>query len=177
MKDICISNEHSCSQVAGIIDVLRQPRLYVPTDQDYPNHNEWLEKTEHQLQTGMKRAMVAYIENTAVGTVIYQRNPVNHSELEVRNISVEQAARGRFIGSFLLKNSEIEAVSNDFPGVKEIVVDTKVTNREMIRFLTDHGYDVKEVVDLYGLGAGLDVVLTKSVESPGAIDPMASVAD
>jgi hypothetical protein len=33
----------------------------------------------------------------------------------------------------------------------------------MIDFLTDHGYGVETVTDLYGLGAGVDAVLKKVV--------------
>jgi hypothetical protein len=64
---------------------------------------------------------------------------------------------------FLLRNAEIEAVQHDFLGIDEYVVDTKVSNVQMIAFLESQGYSVKDIADLYGLDAGLDVVMTKAV--------------
>ena len=161
MTKFRFNNEHTSAGVADIVDVLRQPRLWIPTEKDYPNHGTWLDKTEALIASGKKRAMVAYMGKDAIGTVIYQRSADQPSTLEIRNISVSNDLRGRYIGSFLLRNSEIEAAQNDFPGVDEFVVDTKVSNTEMIAFLESHGYDIKEITDLYGLGTGLDVVMSK----------------
>ena len=94
MQDFRFSNEHSPTEVSGIVDVLRRPRLYIPTAKDYPNHNDWLEKVEAQMASGSKRAMAAYMGKGAVGAVVYQRMPGNARILEVRNISVADSARG-----------------------------------------------------------------------------------
>lgn len=163
MKEFRFTNEHTSSQIADITDLLRKPRLWVPTERDYPNHNDWLGKTEAQLQSNTKRAMVARMGRETIGAIVYQRDPHLNSQLEIRNISVSPDARGRYAGAFMLRNTEIEAVRNDFPGVETITIDTKEANQEMIAFLLSQDYQVADVLDLYGLGAGLDVVLTKSV--------------
>ena len=164
MADFRFTNEHSAQDVANIVDVLRGPRLWIPTDQDYPNHSVWLDKTEAQIVDGTKRAMAAYSGKLAVGSVIYQRHPEIPTVLELRNISLAPDMRGRHFGHFLLHTAEGEAARNDFPGIEEIVVDTKVTNEGMISFLLAQGYDIKEITDLYGLGAGLDVVFSKTLK-------------
>ena len=163
MAEFRFTNDLSAQDVAGVVDVLRRPRLYIPTERDYPNHVTWLEKTEAQLIAGEKRAMVAYALGHAVGTVVYRKHEVRTDVLEIRNISVSPDAKGRYVGSFLLRNSEIEGIQNDFPGTSTVMVDTKVTNIGMIDFLLTHGYELQEVVDLYGLDAGMDAVLTKTV--------------
>jgi ribosomal protein S18 acetylase RimI-like enzyme len=164
MKEFRFNNDHTSAGVADIVDVLRQPRLWIPTEQDYPNHKNWLEKTEDLIISGKKRAMAAYMGHEAVGTVIYQRDPKNAQSLEIRNISVSDDTRGRHVGSFLLRNAEIEAARNDFPGIEEYIVDTKITNLDMIAFLESEGYSIKGIADLYGLGAGLDAVMSKPVK-------------
>jgi ribosomal protein S18 acetylase RimI-like enzyme len=83
--------------------------------------------------------------------------------LEIKNISVDPEAEGRYIGSFLLRNSEIEAAKVDFPDIEHVTIDTKRTNQGMVEFLLDHGYQLQEVTDLYGTGTGLDAVFTKSL--------------
>lgn len=163
MKEFRFNNEHSSAEVADIVDVLRQPRLWIPTEKDYPNHKTWLDKTEAQIASGSKKAMAAYMGKNAIGTVIYQQLSGDPKTLEIRNISVADDARGRHVGSFLLRNAEIEAIQNDFPGIEDIIIDTKLNNSQMITFLESQGYSVKDIVDLYGLGAGLDVVMSKAV--------------
>jgi ribosomal protein S18 acetylase RimI-like enzyme len=158
------SNEHTSSEVGGIVDVLKQPRLWIPTEHDYPNHTVWLDKTEAQIASGEKHAMAARMGDKAVGAVIYRQNPDDPTIVDIRNISVADDARGRYVGSFLLRNVEVEAAKTDFPDATEFLVDTKTTNTDMIAFLLSHGYTIKEITDLYGLGTGLDVVLTKPVQ-------------
>ena len=163
MVDFHITNELSNPQIADVTDLLRKPRLWIPTEKDYPSHRDWLDKSEAQLASGSKRAMTAYMGSKAIGTVIYQRDPQSPSNLEIRNISVSPDARGRYVGAFLLRNAEVEAVQHDFPGVERISVDTKATNVEMINFLLSQGYEIEDIKDLYGVGTGLDAVVSKSV--------------
>jgi len=164
MTNFRFTNEHSSAGAADVIDVLRRPRLWIPTEHDYPNHDAWLDKTEAQIASGAKRAMSGYMGNRAIGAVIYRQSPEDLDIVDIRNISVSDDARGRYVGSFLLRNAELEASQIDFPGTREFVVDTKIANTEMIEFLMSHGYSIKEITDLYGLGAGLDAVMAKPVQ-------------
>ena len=161
MVDFRITNEHSPAQVAEIVDFLRKPRLWIPTEKDYPSHGEWLEKTEAQICEGKKRAMTAYRGRIAVGAVIYQRHPSQLDVLEIRNISVSPEVRNRYIGAFLLRNAEIEARENDFPEVSLVSVDTKLANTDMLLFLHSQGYEITDIKELYASGYGLDAILSK----------------
>lgn len=163
MADFRFTNEHSPAQQGRVIDVLRRPRLWVPTEAGYPDYDPWLEKVEDQLEIGTKRAMLALDGDSPIGAVIYQRHEEDPSVLEIRNISVAPERGGRYVGSFALRNVEIEGATMDFPGVNTVTVDTKVTNNSMIDFLISHGYGITKVTDLYDKGADLDVVLTKSL--------------
>lgn len=163
MAELRFTNELSQSDVGNVAGTLLRPRLWIPTEADYPGHGEWVLKTEAQLAEGQKRAMVAYQGLHMIGAVIYQRHPTRPGIVEMKNLSVTDDARGRYIGSFLLRNAEIEATSNDFPDCTTIVGDTKLTNLEMIKFVIKHGYTIQEVDDLYRLSVGLDAVFSKTV--------------
>ena len=163
MADFRFTNEHSFGDLGSVADILMRPRLWIPTEADYPGHGEWVQKTEAQLAENEKRAMVAYSGSTPIGAVVYQRHQTRPNTAEIRNISVTDDARGRYVGSFLLRNTEIVALLNDFPDCHTITGDTKLTNPEMMAFVLKHGYTLEEITDLYGLSTGLDAVFSKSI--------------
>lgn len=164
MAEFRITNEHSSSEVGNVIGLMERPRLWVP-ETDYPDYYEWLQKTEAQVNSGKKRAMLAYSGREPVGTVVYQQHENRPNTVEIRNISVSPDMRGRYIGSFLLRNTEVDAINEDFPECNQVMVDTKITNTDMIAFLLRHGYQLEEITDLYGLSAGQDAVFTKPLKS------------
>lgn len=163
MQDFRFTNEHRPGGAGEIVSFLEKPRLWIPSTADYPDHFDWLDKVGTQLEREQKRAMVAYHGRNIVGTIVYQRHVTQPSTLEIKNLSVIPTSEGRYVGSFLLRNVEIEGSQNDFPGCSRIVFDTKTTNTGIISFGTRHGYRLLEVTDLYGLGAGEDAVFAKSV--------------
>lgn len=163
MTEFRFTNEHTPSSVGAVCDVLRRPRLWIPTVRDYPGHSAWVEKTEAEIMSGHKHAMLAYIGREPVGTVIYRQDDTDPHTLAIRNLSISPEVAGRYFGSFLLRNSELEAVTRDYPNTKQIVVDTKTTNSGMINFLTVHGYESNHITDLYGQGTGQDLVLVKTI--------------
>lgn len=163
MAEFRFTNEHRASEAANIGGILRQPRLWIPSQRDYPDFSEWVDRTEAGVVTGNIRAMLAYTGAKPSGVIIYRKHEHDEQTVEIRNISVSPDAQGRYIGSFLLRNVEIEATQHDFPRSSQVQVDTKLANSGMIDFLADHGYGVETVTDLYGLGAGVDAVLKKVV--------------
>lgn len=165
MAEFRFTNEYSPSQREGVMEVLRRPRLWVP-EADYPDYRHWLSKVESQLTESEKRAMVSYFGQDAVGAIVYQRHQTRPKTVEIKNISIQPDARGRYVGSFLLRNVELEATHHDFPECNELVVDTKVSNLDMITFLMRHHYSIAGIDDLYQLGAGQDAVFTKTIGAP-----------
>jgi len=164
MVEFRFTNEYSPSQREGVLDVLSRPRLWVP-EADYPDYRQWLGKVESQLNENKKRAMVSYFGPAAVGAIVYQRHETMPNAIEIKNISVQPETRGRYVGSFLLRNVELEATNNDFPECDELIVDTKVSNLDMITFLMRHHYTIAGIDNLYQLGTGHDAMLVKTVSS------------
>lgn len=165
MADFHFTNEHNARSTGEILRVLREPRLWVPSQLDYPDFDQWLDKTEAAILNNTARALSAYIGTQPVGAVIYKMCPEDSATLQIKNISLAPDARGRHIASFLVRNAEIEAARHDFPDCNQVTVDTKVSNPEMINFLLSADYNIDRVEDLYGLGGGLDVVFSKSLEA------------
>ena len=57
MTTFSFTTEHPPKRVTKVIDMLRGPRLWIPTEHDYPNHDRWLAETEAQIASGAKRAI------------------------------------------------------------------------------------------------------------------------
>ena len=163
MQDFRFTNEHRLGETGEIVGFLEKPRLWIPSISDYPDHFDWLAKVGTQLEREQKRAMVAYHASEIVGTIVYQRHLTEPNTLEIKNLSVSPTAQGRYVGSFLLRNTEVEGTRYDFPDCTKVVFDTKTSNAGIISFGIKHGYRLLEVRDLYGLGAGEDAIFVKSV--------------
>lgn len=151
------------SRADEVIDYLRGPRLWVPK-QDYPDFDAWAEKVHVQLRSEEKRAIVALASGAVIGAIIYQRHRTEPDALEVKNITVRPDVRGRYVASFLLRNAEVEGAA-DF-GIDRVLVDAKVRNLGVRAFLLQAGYAPRALMDLYGLGAGEDIVYGKRARLP-----------
>lgn len=160
MRDFRFTNELNTHELGDTIGVLRRPRLWVP-EADYPDYHYWLDKAEAELANGSKRAMLAYAGREPIGAVLYQRYKEDAMSVEIKNISVSPDMRGRYIGAFMLRNTEAEALAFDYPGSRRMVVDTKAANAGMVGFLLRQGYQPQGATDLYGLGAGIDITFAK----------------
>lgn len=154
------TNEHPTYRHEEIISYLRGPRLWIPHE-SYPDHERWLEKAYRELKGEYKRAMVALEKRQVVGAIIYQKHKEKDGVLEVKNITVRPDKRGRYVASFLLRNTEIEG-RRDF-GSRCIEVDSKARNFQIKNFLLKHNYQITDQKDLYKLGAGEDLLFRKEL--------------
>lgn len=158
--EILFTSERTHQRADEILDYLRGPRLWIP-HLDYPDFDAWADKVHWQLKSEEKRACIGLVAGAVVGAVIYQRHKTEPDTLEIKNVTVRPDMRGRYIANFLLRNAEIEGV-RDFGG-HQVIVDAKARNFAIRSYLFRNGYRVRKVEDLYGLGAGRDVVYHKAV--------------
>lgn len=162
MLDFRFSNDPTSRNIDAAAFLLTQPRLWIPGG-DYPGHMDWRDKALADLAAERKREMVAFWGNETVGGIIYQRNPADPTVVEIRNVSIENYARGRHVASFLLRQVEFEA-PYDFPNVTSISCDTKLANTGFIKFMIYNGYKVTAVEVLpsnFAHNGQPDVLLTK----------------
>ena len=159
---IVFTSEETVRRVDQLLDYLRGPRLWIPSV-DYPDFDGWLVRAYTQLKTEAKRALIALSGQAIVGAVLYQRHRLEVDAVEIKNITVRPDQRGRYVASFLLRNAEVEGAA-DF-AARRALVDSKRRNIAMCRHLERNGYQVRSVLDLYGLGAGDDVLFEKPIDA------------
>lgn len=156
--EFVFTTEQTVRRADEITAYLRGPRLGIPRE-DYPDFDNWLEKAYRQLKSEEKRAIVALAQGEIVGVVLYQQHRSLLGTLEMKTIAIRPDQRGRFIASFLLRNAEVEGIK-DY-ATNRILVDAKVSNQTMRKFLLANGYQIDRTEDLYRQGAGEDVVYQK----------------
>ncbi len=161
--DIRFTNSLPASRLDETVAYLQGPRLWMPRDH-YPDYDDWLHRVHGELRSERKRAIVAIDNGEIVGAVVYQRHKQDAEALELKNLTVRPDKRGRHLASFLARNMEIEGV-RDFPGVRRVLCDAKRGNLPIRLFFLRHRYVIAGAADLYGLGAGEDLVFEKPLAS------------
>lgn len=152
------TTEYPDSKIDEIVSYLLGPRLWIP-QVDYPDFNDWAQKAHTELKKNQKRAVIALSGNEVVGVTIYQQHKKYEDALEIKNLTVRPDQRGRYIASFLLRNSEIEG-QRDFKS-KYVLCDAKVKNLPIMFFLQRNKYNIVGKTDLYNLQSGEDVIYRK----------------
>lgn len=160
------TTEETVRRAEEIVSYLLGPRLWMPRS-DYPDIEDWAHRTFYQLRNESKRAVVALLRGSVIGVVVYQRHRDDPWTLEIKNVTVRPDQRGRRIASFLLRNAEAEGAA-DFVTSRS-VTDAKASNLAVRAFLLREGYLPSRMCDLYGLGAGPDVVYEKALRPPRAL--------
>lgn len=158
--DFRFTTEYPLSRLDEIVAYLLGPRLWIPQT-DYPDFEEWVEKVYREIREETKRAVIALSQNQIIGAAIYQCHKQFPKTLELKNLTIRPDQRGRYIASFLIRNTEVEGL-REFK-VTKILCDTKTTNLEMRFFLLKHHYRVIEETNLYHLDAGNDLIFCKDL--------------
>lgn len=160
--DFRFTTDYPTSRIDEIVSYIAGPRLWVPRS-DYPDFDDWASRVDRELRKDLKRAVIATSYHDIVGVIIYQRHKKDRQAVEIRNITVRPDVRGRYLASFLLRNTEIEAIREFQP--RRIIVDSKRDNLGIKIFLRKHHYRISGHADLYGIGAGIDTIYTKELPS------------
>lgn len=112
---------------------------------DYPNYNQWLEKTEFEISLGTKSALIAYSDKSIAGDIVWQFHKTIPLLVELKNIRISEKVRERYFASFMLKQVEWS--------VKEccsgLIVDCRENQLEMKSFLANQGFVPIAVLNLY----------------------------
>jgi len=154
------TNEYKASRLDEIVTYLIGPRLWIPQT-DYPDFLGWADRAHGELRTESKRAMLAFSHGDIVGVTIYQRHKKYRDALEIKNLTVRPDMRGRYIASFLLRNTEREG-AKDFSS-KYVLCDSKADNYAVRAFLFQQKYSILGKHDLYSYKSGEDLVYRKNL--------------
>jgi len=157
--DYRFTNEYPASKLDEVVNFILGPRLWIPNT-DYPDFLDWADKSYKELHKESKRALIAISSGNIVGVSIYQKHKTYSDALEIKNLTVRPEFRGRYLASFLLRNTEIEG-SKEFKS-KIILCDAKSVNYAIKLFLLKHRYKIAGREDLYNLGGGKDLIYKKN---------------
>lgn len=152
---------------SAVIDFLRGPRLFVAAA-DYPDYHDWLQRIEPELACGTKRHLACIWNREMAGIIVWQRHKTRPHLLELKNLTVRPEASGRLVGSFLLRQAEVEG-HREYSAVAA-VCDAKQANRPVLSFLARSGYKPQMIDDLYRLRTSLDVVMLRTLASANVLE-------
>lgn len=119
-----------------------------PLAAGYPKFRTWVyERVIPELKVGYKQAFLGLSEDQIVASLIFQP----HKEfpnvfIELKNLRIHPKVKGRFFGSFLLR--QVETLSKE-EGYQAIVCDTRSNNFPVIELLHFNGYQSIARAPLY----------------------------
>ncbi|MFH1711154.1 MAG: GNAT family N-acetyltransferase [Nanoarchaeota archaeon] len=140
----------SVSDIRGVIDFLAKQPL------GYPNYEDWVQRTEAELQSGYKRAIMALSDNKLVGDLVYQPHKQIPRVREIKNLRVHPKLRKRDFAHFMLRQAE----EHEKEGFDALLIDARTDNPPMINFLTFCGYVPIAQASLYDSNCP-DVIMMK----------------
>ena len=142
-------------------DLVRLIGFIREQSQGYSNYQDWVSRTEAEIDMGYKTGIIALNCNHVVGDIIWQP----HKELprirEIKNMRVHPSVRGRYFARFFMKQAEAEN-----PGdYDELMLDLREDHPDKIplmRMLTSMGYEKIFAASLYDSNVK-DIVMVKKV--------------
>ena len=142
----------SKKELFQVIDFLHKQYL------NYPNYDNWVQKTEVELIGGYKNAILAFSERKLVGDIVYQQHKKNPGFLELKNMRIHPKIRERSFAKFMLRQIEVENQNYN-----AIIVDAPSGLPGIISFMQNQGYTPILSRPLYDNGAP-DVVMIKPIK-------------
>ncbi len=112
-------------------------------DLNYPHYQDWVQRTESELCSEYKQAILAMAEGRLVGNLVYQWHKSMARTIELKNLRLDPAVVGRGFANFMLK--QVEAEYKDIP----IICDLRSTQVAMIQVLLQRGYIPTARLSLY----------------------------
>ena len=151
------TNLQSRKELSQVIDFLHKQNL------GYPNYDDWVQRTESELDGGYKDVILAFSEGKIVGDLVYQQHKKNPEFLEYKNIRIHPRVRNRYFMRFMFKQAEVEN-----PNYDAIIVDAPSELPSMINFMKSCGFTSILSKPLYDEGAP-DIVMIKPIKKSGEI--------
>ena len=139
-------------------DLLRLLDFLRIQDLNYPNYQDWVSRTEAELDKGWKTGVIALDCNRVLGDVIWQPHKQLPRVREIKNMRVHPSVRERYFARFLMKQAEVE--ERDY---HELVLDLRedhLEKRPLMNMLVSMGYVKLCAVNLYDPNVR-DIVMVK----------------
>ncbi|MDD4877851.1 MAG: hypothetical protein PHO02_02315 [Candidatus Nanoarchaeia archaeon] len=138
------------SDLREAIDFLAKQNL------GYPGYDSWVQRTEAELDSGYKTAILAYNDRALVGDLIFQPHKQLSRVREIKNIRIHPGIRRRDFAHFMLKQAEIEGKAE----FDALICDAREDLSDIAGILYFSGYSKLAQANLYEKGTR-DIVLVK----------------
>tara|TARA_Y100000310_G_scaffold124700_1_gene123433 strand:- start:53432 stop:53932 length:501 start_codon:yes stop_codon:yes gene_type:complete len=126
----------------------------------YPNYEDWVQRTEHQLDLGNKTPIVAYSNGNIAGNLIYQPHKELPRVREIKNLRIHPQVRRRHFAQFMLKQMELDTPQN----YDAIIVDARTSQTDIITMFLTAGYTPIATKALYD-NHHQDTIMVKTTDS------------
>lgn len=136
-------------------DLQELVNFLVLQDLGYPRYDEWVQRAEHELDTGYKKTILAFSGGELVGDVIYQQHKEISCFLELKNLRIHPELRTRKFAEFMLKQVEAENKQYD-----AIICDLPSNQPKILNFMESQGYSILTTIPLYDKNVP-DIVMMK----------------
>ena len=123
----------------------------------YPGYEDWVQKTEHEIDVGYKKTIMAFSGSHLVGDCIFQSHKDLPRTRELKNLRIHPEVRNRYFGVFMLKQAEVEN-KKDYD---VIICDARTDRHDVANLLTFMGYTPLMSTSLYDRNA-VDTVYLKT---------------
>src|SRR3989338_5963049 len=141
-------------------DIPRVIDFLARQDLGYPRYQDWVQRTEFELQTGYKTPFLAFDGHTLVADLIFQDHKTLPRVRELKNLRVHPDVRGRFFAAFLLRQAEVYQ-SGSFD---TLLGDVREDQHAMLSVLRTAGYQPLFPLPLYSPDSN-EVILAKTKTS------------
>lgn len=81
-------------------------------DLSYPGYQDWVARTEAEIEMGWKTGVIALSNGLVVGDIIWQPHKELNRIREIKNMRVHPLVRDRYFARFLMKQAEAESRDN-----------------------------------------------------------------
>jgi len=139
-------------------DLTRLLEFIRQQDLNYPSYQDWVARTEAEIEMGWKTGVIALSNNLVAGNIIWQPHKELKGVREIKNLRIHPSVRERYFARFLMKQAEVE--DRDY---HELMLDLRENHPEKIplmNMLVSMGYVKLYAVNLYDQNVR-DIVVVK----------------
>jgi len=114
-------------------------------DLGYPNYEDWVQRAEHELSSGIKGVVQAFVEAHLVGDLVYQPHKEAPRILELKNLRIHPQLRTRKFAEFMVRQVEAESKGR----YDAVILDARANQPGIINFMEACGYTAFATLPLY----------------------------
>ncbi len=125
---------------------------------DYPDYQLWVEKCKRELELGIKKGLVMRDNDKIIAEMVFQNHKDDNKILEIKNVRVDDAYRGRGYFGIFLAEAEKYARKHD---LKRIMVDCHSDQIKIVETTLKYGFKLESNEKLYN--DKLESILVKDI--------------